>query len=1203
MGSPRWSTSFSELAAAELERGRSSSPHEGLRTSASQPAVDGTGEVPTAREWLLDPPRDLLGLALSGGGIRSATFNLGLLQGLHSLGLLSTFHYLSTVSGGGYIGAFWSAWRSRAPRPGEKQRADFPAVTGHTQFAEPTEVRHLREFSNFLIPRLGVLSYDTGRAVVALASGMVPSLLAGFSIIALALLLVLLVCRVIFLPYLFHGTTQMIAKEASLALLTISSATVLIVTERRWCAHEREEKRESYPVAAAVGIALVGVIWMLSLASSVGVADPYGGSAAFLPIIEEGRRWIEWLALLTPAAVWYLAALLLLVGRDLSSRFVTDAARRAQRAAFDRVTSRLVFLGTAWLVVTLLWCAGALVWYALVETRRATHAQALTGLAGAGAAIAGLFTQVHRVFSRQPNKPFGGPLAAFVRRKLPQLLAYATVVVMVLGVVGLVLSLGDQHWVVWLGAAGIVALVLIFFDPNEVGLHAFYRGRLARAYLGASNPVGSRRAEEQPSDDLRLTDLTPELPLHLICLTANDIASRDQLANLSRGAESAVLSRVGFSVGDACARWDSAACPTLAGAITASGAAFNSQMGAKSMELGPAVTFLMTALNLRLGLWWQHPSVLAGSRAGASGVRFFEEMFGLTRAAGPHVHLSDGGHFENMAIYELVRRHCRYIVASDCGADPDVAFDDFGNLVRRVREDFGVEIVIDLSPLKPNDKGLARQPMVAGDIHYPGGDIGVLLLFKPTLVGSEPADIIQYKVRNDAFPHESTGDQFYDEAQWESYRRLGEFASRSALRGIAESTSTRQEDGDEDQVARRRWATRVFARARRQWLPTPEGYVERLGNLVSQASDLDALLHEQDQEVVLRQVYKEVTELGVPSRQPTPQAESTEQSIVLPDEATLAQSLHVIRRALLFMEEVFLAEDLGRRYNHPLYLGLVNYFARWAYAPLFRLWWPLLKPLYAQQFTSFLESQFELSAINPDKARGANASGRPGEKVVVELNDDAGSGGFAKHCWDLQNGRQPQSTAEFTERLVSYRLCTTYRAYGQEEHVYLVQAAQVIMRSPTATRIAMWDNREFFVPPGLWGVGIGEDFISRLARGEGPLGDVDHLLVRIRVDRNATATERKEGADDTQLYRGTGFLELLPRETAPREHAALWLHNRELVKLIDLRIDDGAYDSRFLVRCVAGRCPAHPMREVDAPVVVPPGVRLPGQATRTRTPA
>lgn len=203
------------------------------------------------------------------------------------------------------------------------------------------------------------------------------------------------------------------------------------------------------------------------------------------------------------------------------------------------------------------------------------------------------------------------------------------------------------------------------------------------------------------------------------------------------------------------------------------------------MEWGPAVTFLLTAFNLRLGLWLPHPSQWYRKRSPRPwlpGWPFFQELFSFSQAGGPRVHLSDGGHFENVSVYELVRRHCRYILACDCGADPDVAFDDFSNAVRRVREDFGVEIVVDLAPLRPGADGLAAQPMVAGDIHYPDGDIGVLLVLKPTLTGNEPVDILQYKRRNSAFPQETTGDQFYDAAQWESYRRLGQHAVHSAFR-------------------------------------------------------------------------------------------------------------------------------------------------------------------------------------------------------------------------------------------------------------------------------------------------------------------------------------------------------------------------------------------------------------------------------------
>ncbi|HUH13595.1 MAG TPA: hypothetical protein VMK65_10815, partial [Longimicrobiales bacterium] len=174
---------------------------------------------PRERDWLRTPPGDdLFGLALSGGGIRSATFNLGVLQGLNRLGLLPCLHYLSTVSGGGYSGAFWSAWRHRVTR-GTERRDPAAAATGSDQepgavtrragpdagsaaamdgpplfpgttasgATEHPSIRHLREYSNFLSPRLGLLSVDTGRLVVALLAAALPSILATVALLALVL--------------------------------------------------------------------------------------------------------------------------------------------------------------------------------------------------------------------------------------------------------------------------------------------------------------------------------------------------------------------------------------------------------------------------------------------------------------------------------------------------------------------------------------------------------------------------------------------------------------------------------------------------------------------------------------------------------------------------------------------------------------------------------------------------------------------------------------------------------------------------------------------------------------------------------------------------------------------------------------------------------------------------------------------------------
>src|SRR6185369_2195703 len=100
--------------------------------------------------------------------------------------------------------------------------------------------------------------------------------------------------------------------------------------------------------------------------------------------------------------------------------------------------------------------------------------------------------------------------------------------------------------------------------------------------------------------------------------------------------------------------------------------------------------------------------------------------------------------------------------------------------MRRVREDFGVEIEIDLAPLRQDERGFAKQHAVTGTLHFDGldgTDKGTLLYFKPVLTGDEPADVLEYRAQNPTFPHEGTGDQFYDEAQWESYRRLGQHSA------------------------------------------------------------------------------------------------------------------------------------------------------------------------------------------------------------------------------------------------------------------------------------------------------------------------------------------------------------------------------------------------------------------------------------------
>jgi hypothetical protein len=1077
---------------------------------------------PGGERWLKHPPRDLFGLALSGGGIRSATFNLGLLQGLQDMRVLGAFDYLSTVSGGGYLGAFWTAWRHR--QPGREGR--FPSEPGAGN-AEPPEVRHLREFSNFLSPRLGVFSYDTGRIAVTALGSMLPSLLAALSVIALAILLWTSAVWVLFSPASPPWADTLLMDGGTLGALALF--------ELAWLRRKEPSDGAAYLAAALLGVGLVAAAWYAAdywwLPENAYVAGQR------LPALRPDQKWTDWRYVLAPAAAWGAALQVMLFARWFLSRTAgTPTGLRIRRAA-DRVRGRLLLLAGLWTGAAVLWYGGVLLESWIVPG----HAQVtVPGMGGLTAVLAAAFARVQHLLSRDRGKGGGGKLLARLKPVLPQLLAYAVVLLLVMCVVGVIVAgerPGGLHFrpaYVAAAAAVVVLLVLFCMDPNEVGLHSFYRARLVRAYPGASNGgrpgSANRETEVVPLDDVPMDAVAhgAARPFHLVCCTANDLASKDAMAGLYRGAKCAVLSRVGCSVDGSWAPWgEYRTVPTLGDAITASGAAFNTLMGSLSIRLGPAVTFLMAALNLRLGLWVANPG---GTRKRkpfpTPGGAFFREMFGRANTTGGYVHLSDGGHFENLAAYELIRRHCRVIVVSDCGQDTDCAFDDLGNLVRRVREDFDVEIRIDTSPLKPGADGLARQHMVAGDVHYPDGDTGLLLLFKPALVGDEPADVAQYRRRNALFPNESTSDQFYDEAQWESYRRLGRHAAHSAFRAVIADLEPPAAG-----VGREFW-TEAFASARREWQPKPEGFDARLSRFTDRVAELDGLLREGGG-ALLHQVYKELDELdrrklplpGMPVVAEAPpeeaadaEADAPARAVRVPPRAVegaprleeLSTSLHLIRRALLLMAEMFESEALEASYGHPLYLGAMNWFARWAYAPLFRMWWPLLKTMYPEPFTRFLEKHFNLVSIDRGKSAGPSA---PGEQAFTWIDHDAD--GFARTCW-LVAGRAIPAGRE----VLSYNLRMVY----EQRQQYRIQAAQLI--AERAGAVVVWKVDDFFVPPGLWGIGIGGDFLATLREARhNDLPGVRHLVVKVSSDARGSAAARKAAADEMQLYRTAGFRE------------------------------------------------------------------------------
>jgi hypothetical protein len=207
------------------------------------------------------------------------------------------------------------------------------------------------------------------------------------------------------------------------------------------------------------------------------------------------------------------------------------------------------------------------------------------------------------------------------------------------------------------------------------------------------------------------------------------------------------------------------------------------------------LVFMLTLLNIRLDYWAPNPwYVQASSRVRRLVARVYRpgpeylirEALGKLHARGAFVNLSDGGHIENLAVYELLRRRCKVIVCADAEQDPQMSCASLAKLIRYARIDLGIEINIDLNPLHLDDTTrMTHRHWTLGTIHYGSGEIGHLLYVKSSVTGDEAPYVMDYRKRNPDFPQESTADQFFDEAQFESYRALGYHAMNGALKAAA----------------------------------------------------------------------------------------------------------------------------------------------------------------------------------------------------------------------------------------------------------------------------------------------------------------------------------------------------------------------------------------------------------------------------------
>jgi len=352
-----------------------------------------------------------------------------------------------------------------------------------------------------------------------------------------------------------------------------------------------------------------------------------------------------------------------------------------------------------------------------------------------------------------------------------------------------------------LALLGVLASRIV--NVNRFSLHGMYRNRLVRAYLGASNCAvdGTEQRTPDPFTGFALND---NFPLHRLCTPAGatgtavrplsiinttlNLVNGNKLAWQQRKAESFSMSPL------FCGSWlegyrksteyGGPGGITVGTAVTISGAAASPNSGYSS---SPVLGFLMAMFNVRLGAWlgntnengdrtYTHP----GPRL--SIVPMIAEMLGLTNSNRGYVNLSDGGHFDNLGLYEVVLRRCRHVLVSDAGQDGSFSFEDLGNSIRKIRIDFGINIVFEKIQILPNTPEKEGMCCAIARIRYSDVDDtpperdGLLVYIKPSLRGrgtQVPYDIYSYARECDAFPHEPTTDQWFSESQFESYRALG----------------------------------------------------------------------------------------------------------------------------------------------------------------------------------------------------------------------------------------------------------------------------------------------------------------------------------------------------------------------------------------------------------------------------------------------
>jgi hypothetical protein len=962
----------------------------------------------------------LVGLCFSGGGIRSATFNLGLLQSLYKHGILQRVDYLSTVSGGGYIGSCLTSLLNSplgdgtGGKRGHRQEQGGAASAaplwekGCFPFSNPTQqvpcenrsdstqneacrnasgqvsaekaaARHLRYFSNYLTAEGDFIRKYLG-PVLAVTRGLLFNFL---------LIVPLVMLAGIGLALLYQAPA-----------LTVNDIPLYFNMERLESAlveHRKAEARYTefvYRTTPGLGTA--------DIAQRVPTikADPsrlaiYNELKAKISAAH-ARAMDQWKAMLTiPLATLFLM---------MACAFIIMQFRGTlkKRYSFSYIFSFILFFSLLLGVMQVF--GAAIVYWNQWQIPNILALVSLLAVLGPRLAKAG----ADKSSGKKAWVKIG--LSLLLMSLTPLILLYFTgwfvnYLLTPAAPAALLPTLKPLNF----GATGLwsgIAIALLYVtnrwvNVNKISLHNFYRDRLSRAYLIQSHsPLADNAApvdRVEPKDRIFLSSLyegsrnAGPYPIINTNLNLTKQVPDDRQDGVFRNCESFMFSKywcgskeTGYIATTTYEKEDKHF--DLAAAMAISGAAANVGMGHGN---APATRLLMGLLNVRLGYWAPNPGrsfglasrLLLGNTPG--GLLAMSEWIGRYTAKGDFINLSDGGHFDNLGVYELLRRRCKYIIVGDAEADPKMQFQALAYIIRLARIDFGVEIEIDTARLKPDkETGLSHQHCTVGIVNYPrcgqaGAEQGYLLYCKSCLSGDEPEHLHEYRVTHPAFPHQTTADQWFDERQFEVYRELGFHVGNTTFKPVIRTMKrTTTED--------------LFISTKEFWQPRS---LASKNKFTQHARELNRIM----------EIIKSDTNLAFMDDQLFPEWKTFMSGVTRTDPPNLwlpftavelRAGFYVCNLMIQLMENVYLDLNLETEHDHPDNRGWMNMFMHWAWSGIFQVSWAISACTYGAKFQKFcasrlgldIEDKIELVAIWESKGGEPATKERMLASVQKHLN-------------------------------------------------------------------------------------------------------------------------------------------------------------------------------------------------------------------------